>query len=151
MPTQKQIDELYIDLVKRIALESKCKRKKVAAMIVKNNEHIIANGYNGTPPGEDNCCEDAQGKTLSKVIHAEDNALRKLWKSSESSEGTTMYCTLMPCLSCAEKIFMAGIKRVVYYETYRNVESIEYLKSKSIEVVASHGHIPFRFDDEGFL
>lgn len=113
---------------------SYCQRRKVGCIIVKNDTPI-AIGYNGTPPGDDNCCEDEDGNTKSNVIHAEDNALRKLTKSTESAEGSTMFVTTAPCIVCAPRIVDAGISKVYYSEAYRNADGINYLVGHGVEVV----------------
>jgi dCMP deaminase len=116
---------------------SYCKRKQVGCVIVKG-ESIIAIGYNGTPPGEDNCCEDENNVTKPDVIHAEDNALRKLTKSHESAVGASVFVTLAPCKSCASRLVEAGIDTVYYSEIYRCDEGIKYLKKHGVNVV----HLP---------
>lgn len=136
----------------RVAFEyaklSYCQRKKVGCVIVKNNTPI-AIGYNGTPSGEDNCCEEEEKqqvilpngkietisvglKTKPLVIHAEDNALRKLTKSRESAEGSSVFVTTAPCLLCAARLVDAGVKEVFYAELYNNNEGLEYLKKHNI-------------------
>ena len=107
-----------MDIADRVAEESYAKRRKVGAIVVKDDK-IISFGYNGTAPGDDNCCEDDEGKTKPDVIHAEMNAIMKLSKSTESSEGATMFCTLQPCLPCAMLIVGVGIKEVYYGESYK--------------------------------
>lgn len=113
---------------------SSCKRRKVGCVIIKENTPI-AIGYNGTPSGSDNCCETPDGKTKPTVIHAEDNALRKLTSSTESAKGSTMFITTAPCILCAPRIVDAGVKRVIYDEVYHNFDGIEYLQSRGIEVL----------------
>lgn len=116
---------LYADL-------SHCVRRKVGCVIVKNDS-IIAIGYNGTPSGEDNCCELPDNTTKPEVIHAEDNALRKLTRGSESANGGTAFVTTAPCSLCAPRLVDAGIKEVYYVDLYRCKEGIEYLESKGVK------------------
>lgn len=111
---------------------SSCVRRKVGCVIVKNGTPI-AIGYNGTPAGEDNCCE-IDNVTKPNVIHAEDNALRKLTKSSESAEGAVMFVTTVPCAPCASRIIDAGISKVYYVDVYRNADGIDYLQKRNIDV-----------------
>ena len=113
---------------------SYCKRLKVGALIVKNGM-IISDGYNGTPKGFDNCCEDENDKTKKHVLHAEANALTKIAKSNNSSEGATIYTLVSPCIECSKLIIQSGIIRVVYCEDYRLDEGLELLKEAKIEIV----------------
>lgn len=112
---------------------SSCKRRKVGCVIVKDNS-IISIGYNGTVPGEDNCCEDEMGKTKLSTIHAEDNALRKLTCSTISAEGGVMFLTCTPCILCAPRIVAAGIKEVYYDDFYSSMEGVEYLERNNIKI-----------------
>lgn len=96
---------------------------------------IISDGYNGTPSGYDNCCENAKGETHWYVLHAEANAILKVSKSTNNSEGATLYLTLSPCKDCSKLILQAGIKRVVYTKNYKDTEGVDFLKSSGIEVV----------------
>jgi len=112
---------------------SHCKRKKVGALIVKNNM-IISDGYNGTPNGYDNCCEDENGNTFWYVLHAEANALTKIAKSTHNAEGATLYITLSPCKECSKLILQAGIKRVVYINEYKDSSGIDFLKASQIQL-----------------
>ena len=116
---------------------SYCKRKQVGCVIVKN-DNIISHGYNGTPSGEENCCEDENGNSKANVIHAEDNALRKLVRSHESSEGAYVFLTAAPCVRCAEKLTDARIKKVYYAETYSSVHGgglgFDHLKKHGVEL-----------------
>lgn len=138
---QEKSDLLYMDIAKRISLMSYAERKKVGAVIVKDN-NIVSFGYNGTPTGWDNKCEkvhcDFSGneytETIPEVIHAEANCICKCSKQGISSEGGTLYVTLSPCYECAKLIIQAGIKRVVYKELYRNSNSIEFLQKAGINV-----------------
>ena len=99
---------------------------------------IISDGYNGTPAGSENCCEDSEGRTLWHVLHAEANAILNLARSTQSAEGATLYITLSPCKDCSKLILQAGIKRVVYVDEYSDTEGIDFLKSHAIELL----HIP---------
>ena len=115
------------------AENSYCKRRQVGALIVKNNA-IISDGYNGTPSGFDNVCEDNNNVTFPYVLHAEANAISKLARSNNNSDGATLYITASPCLECAKLIIQAGIKRVVYGEPYRIEDGLNLLKQANIEV-----------------
>jgi dCMP deaminase len=116
------------------AENSYCQRRKVGALIVKN-KMIISDGYNGTPSGFENVCEDESGVTKPYVMHAEANAITKIARSNNSSEGATMYVTASPCIECAKLIIQAGIKRVIYSEKYRLVDGLELLQQAGIEVI----------------
>lgn len=118
-------DELYMSIAEMVANKSRCKRSKVGAVVVKNG-NIIAFGWNGMPAGYDNECECA-GVTRPEVVHAEANALMKCAKSTESTEGATMYITHSPCWECSKLILSAGISRVVYRHKYRVLESLALL------------------------
>jgi len=111
---------------------SYCERRKVGCVIVKDDS-IIAIGYNGTPSGEENVCEDCNGDTKPETIHAEDNALRKLTKRPESADGGVMFVTTAPCKGCASRVVDAGIKKVYYVELYRNANGVDYLKKHHVE------------------
>ena len=115
------------------AENSYCKRRKVGALIVKNNM-IISDGYNGTPSGFENICEDENGVTKPYVLHAEANAITKLARSSNNSEGSTLYITDSPCIECAKLIIQAGIKRVVYAREYRLTDGADLLRQAGIKV-----------------
>lgn len=115
------------------AENSHCNRSKVGCLIV-NNRRIISDGYNGTPSGFPNECEDCENKTYSTVLHAEANAITKIAKSTNSSEGATLYVTLSPCFDCAKLIIQAGIKRIVFSELYRNIDSFDLFKQAGIEI-----------------
>jgi dCMP deaminase len=123
---QKKLDEVYINVAKQISTLSHCVRSKVGAVLVKEG-NIIAFGYNGTPSGMDNCCE-RDNVTLPHVIHAEVNAVLKAARTGAAVDGSTLYLTLSPCLDCSKLILQAGIKRVVYLETYRNLDGPNFLK-----------------------
>ena len=112
---------------------SYCKRSRVGCLVVKNKT-IISDGYNGTPSGFPNKCEDENNVTLPTVLHAEANAITKLAKSNNSAEGATLYVTLSPCFECAKMIIQAGIVRVVYSEQYRKTESFDLFEEAGIEV-----------------
>lgn len=116
------------------AKNSYCVRRQVGALIVKERM-IISDGYNGTPAGFENVCEDEEGKTKPYVLHAEANAITKVAKSNNSSEGATLYITTSPCLECAKLIIQAGIKRVVYSDNYHKQDGPELLKRAGIEVI----------------
>lgn len=121
------------------AENSYCQRRKVGALMVKDRT-IISDGFNGTPAGFENVCEDESGVTKSYVLHAEANAITKVARSNNSSEGATLYVTASPCLDCAKLIIQAGIKRVVFDETYRITEGIDLLRRAHVEV----SHLPIR-------
>ncbi len=137
MTKQELLDRRYLAMAQIWALNSYCKRRKVGALIVKN-KMIISDGYNGTPSGFENVCEDEQGKTKWYVLHAEANAITKVAKSNNSSEGATLYVTTSPCPECSKLIIQAGIKRVVFKDLYRNTEGLDLLRQAGVEVV----HIP---------
>lgn len=120
-------------MAKEWAKLSYCERKKVGALIVKDRM-IISDGYNGTPSGAENCCEDEEGQSLWYVLHAEANAILKLAASTQSAKGATLYLTLSPCRECCKLILQAGIKRVIYIEKYRDEEGIAFLQNSNIEV-----------------
>ena len=124
--------DYYMDMASRTAELSYGRRKQVGAIVVKNNQ-ILATGYNGTPKGWDNCCE-VDGVTIPEVIHAEENCITKLARSTESSEGAVMFCTYSPCLSCAKLIHGAGISKLYYAEEYRDTYPIEFLKKLKVKV-----------------
>ena len=125
MPNYKGLDRMYIDIAKRISLESKANRRKVAAVLVKDG-NIISFGWNGTPPGFDNKCEGSDGETLPIVIHAEMNAYAKAARLGISTFGSVLYLTLSPCYNCSKMIIQAKTKRVVYYEEWKN-DSVDFL------------------------
>ena len=123
---QHKLDTVYMNVAKEIATLSHCTRSKVGAVLVKDG-NVISFGYNGTPSGMDNCCE-RDNVTLPHVIHAEVNAVLKAAKTGTSVDGSTLYLTLSPCLDCSKLILQAGVKRVVYLETYRNLDGPNFLK-----------------------
>jgi len=112
---------------------SYCKRRQVGCVIVKDNS-IIAIGYNGTNPGEENNCEDENGKSKPNVVHAEDNALRKLIRSPNNATDSVVFVTTCPCIGCARRLVDAGVAAVYYDEVYRNTDGIQYLKEHNVEV-----------------
>lgn len=128
-----RLDTVYLRMAKVWAENSRCTRNKVGCLVIKDKT-IIADGFNGTPHGFPNPCEDESGNTLKSVLHAEANAITKLSKNTVSSEGSTMYITLSPCYDCAKLIIQSGVKRVVFSEFYRNTESLELLSMANIEV-----------------
>lgn len=130
---QKAFDKRYLRMARIWAENSYCQRRQVGALIVKNNA-IISDGYNGTPSGFPNVCEDGNNVTFPYVLHAEANAISKLARSNNNSEGATLYVTASPCLECAKLIIQAGIKRVVYGEPYRIEDGLELLKKAGISV-----------------
>ena len=136
MDTEKQrkFDQRYLDMARIWAQNSYCQRRQVGALVVKQGM-IISDGYNGTPSGFENVCEDETGVTKPYVLHAEANAITKLARSSNNSDGSTIYITASPCIECAKLIIQAGIKRVVYGEKYRLMDDIELLQRAGIEVV----------------
>ena len=128
-----KFDKSYLEMAEVWAQNSYCKRRKVGALLVKDRT-IISDGYNGTPSGFENICEDENGVTKPYVLHAEANAITKLARSSNNSDGATIYITASPCIECAKLIIQAGIKRVVYGEKYRLTDGIELLERAGIEV-----------------
>ena len=131
---QRTLDYRYLRMAKIWAENSYCKRRKVGALVVKD-KMIISDGYNGTPSGFDNVCEDSRDLTLPYVLHAEANAITKLARSSNNSDGSTLYVTASPCIECAQLIIQAGIKRVVYAEKYRLEDGVALLQRAGIEVI----------------
>jgi dCMP deaminase len=134
--TEKQIllDQRYLKMAQIWAENSYCNRRKVGAILVKD-KMIISDGYNGTPSGFENICEDENDKTKSYVLHAEANAITKVAKSNNSSEGATLYVTSSPCVECSKLIIQSGIKRVVFSDMYRLDEGIKLLQKAKIEIV----------------
>jgi dCMP deaminase len=130
---QKQFDLSYLKMAQVWSENSYCVRRKVGALIVKD-KMIISDGYNGTPAGFENVCENELGQTKSYVLHAEANAITKVAKSNNSSDGATLYVTDAPCMECSKLIIQAGIKRVVYSKDYRNTEGLELLERAGIEI-----------------
>ena len=134
--THKQdiLDRRYLRMAGIWAENSYCKRRKVGAIIVKN-QMIISDGYNVTPSGFENVCEDEQGVTKPYVLHAEANAITKVARSNNSSDGATLYVTSSPCVECAKLIIQAGVKRVVYNEQYRLTDGVDLLRRAGIECI----------------
>ena len=149
MPKQIELDITYLKMAEEWAQLSKAVRRKVGCLIVRDGQ-IISDGYNGTPVGFDNTCEFVNEKFLDRaenklqtkpeVLHAESNALMKLAKSTNSSKDSTIYLTMSPCFDCAKLIIQAGVLRVVYSETYRNTEGIDFLRSNN--VIAERVNVP---------
>ena len=127
-----KFDHSYLEMAQIWAQNSYCKRRKVGALLVKDRM-IISDGYNGTPSGFENICEE-DGVTKPYVLHAEANAITKVAKSGNSSEGATLYVTASPCLECSKLIIQSGIKRVVYRDEYRITDGIDLLRRAGIEV-----------------
>ncbi|MBQ0158176.1 MAG: dCMP deaminase family protein [Bacteroidales bacterium] len=134
MDKQIALDYRYLRMARIWAENSYCTRRQVGALIVKD-KMIISDGYNGTPSGFENICEDEHGVTKPYVLHAEANAITKIARSGNNSDGATLYVTASPCIECAKLIIQAGIKRVVYGEAYRLTDGIELLKRAGIEVI----------------
>ena len=131
---QRELDKRYLRMAAVWAENSYCRRRQVGALIVKD-KMIISDGYNGTPSGFENQCEDENGATKLYVLHAEANAITKIACSNNNSRGATLYVTASPCIECAKLIIQAGIKRVVYSEQYRLTEGVELLQRANIEIV----------------
>ena len=127
------VDYRYLRMARIWAENSYCKRRQVGALVVKD-KMIISDGYNGTPSGFENVCEDESGVTKPYVLHAEANAITKLARSGNNSEGSTLYVTASPCIECAKLIIQAGIRRVVYAEKYRLTDGIDLLTRAGVEV-----------------
>lgn len=130
---QQVLDSRYLRMAKIWAENSYCQRRKVGALVVKDKA-IISDGYNGTPSGFENVCEDENNVTKPYVLHAEANAITKLARSTNSGEGATLYVTASPCIECAKLIIQAGIRRVVYGEKYRLDDGIKLLQRAGVEV-----------------
>ncbi|WP_410878000.1 deoxycytidylate deaminase [Myroides sp. DW712] len=133
-PKVTKYDKAYLRIAREWGQLSYCKRKKVGAIIVKDRM-IISDGYNGTPTGFDNCCEDEHDQTYWYVLHAEANAILKVASSTQSCQDATLYITMSPCRDCSKLIHQAGIKRVVYVEGYKDMAGIEFLDKAGVEVV----------------
>ena len=134
MTKQEKLDLRYLKMAKIWAENSYCIRKKVGALLVKD-KMIISDGYNGTPSGFENICEDDEQTTKAYVLHAEANAITKVAKSNNSSENSTLYVTTSPCMECSKLIIQSGIKRVVFSEKYRITDGLELLERAKIETV----------------
>lgn len=137
MPSTKakklRYDKAYLRLAEEWGKLSYCKRKQVGAIIVRD-KMIISDGYNGTPTGFDNCCEDEGGLTNWFVLHAEANAILKVARSTQTCENATLYITLSPCNECSKLIHQSGIKRVVFQNAYRDISGVEFLKKAGVIV-----------------
>ena len=135
MTEEKQLkyDIAYLKMAQEWGKLSHCKRKQVGALIVKDRM-IISDGFNGTPSGFDNCCEDENGETKWEVLHAEANAILKVAPSTQSCKNATLYITLSPCIQCSKLIHQSGIKRVVYAKTYRDSSGLDFLEKAGVEV-----------------
>jgi dCMP deaminase len=131
---QLKYDKAYLRMAREWAKLSYCQRKQVGAIIVKDRM-IISDGYNGTPTGFENFCEDDEGYTKWYVLHAEANAILKVAASTQSCKGATLYITLSPCQNCSKLIHQAGIVRVVYSKAYKDVSGIKFLEQAGIEAV----------------
>jgi dCMP deaminase len=131
---QNRYDKAYLRLALSWAQLSHCARKKVGAIIVKDSI-IISDGYNGTPAGFDNCCENEEGNTHWYVLHAEANAILKVARSSNNCKDATLYLTHSPCKDCSKLVLQSGITRLVYQEAYKDTSGIDFLKSAGLEVV----------------
>lgn len=131
---QQKYDLAYLAMAKRWGELSHCTRKKVGALIVKDRM-IISDGYNGTPTGFENPCEDEENYTKWYVLHAEANAILKVASSTQSCKGATLYLTLSPCRECSKLVYQAGIKRLVYDKAYKDTTGLEFLQKAGVEVV----------------
>ena len=131
---QLRYDRAYLRMALEWAKLSHCKRKQVGALIVKEGQ-IIADGYNGTPTGFDNCCEDEAGETQWYVLHAEANAVMKVARSMNSARNSTLYLTMSPCKECSKLMHQAGIKRLVFINGYKDMSGVEFLEKAGVEVV----------------
>ena len=125
-------DNAYLSNANEWGKLSYCKRKQVGAIIVRDRM-IISDGYNGTPSGFENCCEDEENLTKWYVLHAEANAISKVARSTQSCEGATLYITLSPCKDCSKLIHQSGIKRVVYLEEYKDTSGVDFLRKAGVE------------------
>lgn len=139
---QRLLDRRYLRMARIWSENSYCLRRKVGALIVKD-KMIISDGYNGTPAGFENVCEDESGTTHPYVLHAEANAITKVARSNNSSEGATLYVTTSPCMECSKLIIQAGIRRVVFSELYRMSDGVELLRRAGVEIV----HAPLEPED----
>jgi len=131
MNKKEKVDRKYLQMAQIWGENSYCERRKVGALLVKG-QMIISDGYNGTPSGFENVCEDEEGKTKNYVLHAEANAITKVAKSNNSSEGSTLYVTASPCVECSKLIIQSGIKRVVYSDKYRDQSGLVLLERKGV-------------------
>lgn len=140
---QEVLDRRYLRMANIWSENSYCERRKVGALIVKE-KMIISDGYNGTPSGFPNVCESTEGVTLPYVLHAEANAITKVARSNNSSDGSTLYVTASPCMECSKLIIQSGIRRVVFSELYRITDGLDLLRQAGVEVV----HLPLEETDE---
>jgi dCMP deaminase len=131
---QDLLDRRYMRMARIWAENSYCERRKVGALLVKN-QMIISDGYNGTPSGFENKCEDENNMSKPYVLHAEANAITKVARSHNSSDGATLYVTASPCIECAKLIIQSGIRRVIYGEKYRIMDGVDLLEKAGIEIV----------------
>lgn len=131
---QELLDRRYLRMARIWAENSYCRRRQVGAILVKD-QMIISDGFNGTPSGFENVCEDESGQTKPYVLHAEANAITKVARSNNSSDGSTLYVTASPCLECAKLIIQAGISRVVYNETYRITDGLDLLERAGVKCI----------------
>ena len=140
MTSKKQLkyDRAYLKMAYEWGKLSHCNRKQVGALIVKGRM-IISDGFNGTPSGFDNCCEDENGVTKWEVLHAEANAILKVASSTQSCAGATLYITLSPCKECSKLVHQAGIKRVVYAAAYKDTSGLDFLAKAGVELK----HLPY--------
>tara|TARA_B110000263_G_C15252043_1_gene484594 strand:- start:357 stop:788 length:432 start_codon:yes stop_codon:yes gene_type:complete len=134
MDKQLKYDDAYLRMASIWGKLSYCKRKKVGALVVKDRM-IISDGYNGTPSGFENVCEDEEHYTKWYVLHAEANAILKVAASAQSTKGSTLYITLSPCKECSKLIHQSGIKKVVYSKEYKDITGLEFLKNAGVELV----------------
>jgi dCMP deaminase len=130
---QNKYDKAYLRIAAEWSKLSYCKRKQVGAIIVRD-KMIISDGYNGTPSGFENCCEDEEGLTQWYVLHAEANAILKVARSTQTCENATLYITLSPCKECSKLIHQSGIKRVVYHNEYKDTSGVDFLRKAGVEV-----------------
>ncbi len=131
---QRRYDQAYLKMASEWSKLSHCIRKQVGALIVKD-KMIISDGYNGTPTGFDNCCEDEDGSTKWHVLHAEANAILKVASSTQACQEATLYITLSPCKECSKLIHQSGIRRVVYANAYKDTSGIDFLEKANIEIL----------------
>ena len=131
---QERFDKAYLRMALEWSKLSHCERRKVGALIV-SGRRIISDGFNGTPTGMENCCENENGDTKWSVLHAEANAILKVASSTNSCEGATLYLTLSPCKDCSKLVHQAGIKRLVYIDKYKNTEGIDFLEKVGVEIL----------------
>ena len=143
---QKRYDSAYMKMALEWAKLSHCERKKVGALIVKDNM-IISDGYNGTPSGFENICEMESGETKWHVLHAEANAILKCAKHGQSCQGADLFLTLSPCKDCSKLIHQAGIKRIIYYKAYKDYTGLEFLQQAGVKIT----HLDDLKNDEWIL